>query len=62
VKPSGAGTTIRRVLSSHSRSRRSARFNSRTDWAQVMGGSVLASTSVSISRSSTDHWTVRSTS
>src|SRR6266545_4800075 len=51
---------MRRVLSSHSRSRRSARFRSRTDCAHVIGASVLASGSASNNRSRTDRWTVRS--
>src|SRR5205807_8582563 len=53
---------MRRVLSSHSRSRRSARLSSRTDWAHVNEGSAALCGSVSIRRSSTDHCTVRSTS
>src|SRR5437763_1186079 len=53
---------MRRVFSSHSRSRRNPRFSSRTDWAQVNGGSAALSGLASIRRSSTDHCTVRSTS
>ena len=48
---------VQRVLKSHSKSRRSAARNSRSDWARVMGGSCLRSGSESMSRSSTDNVT-----
>src|SRR5438874_11926812 len=53
---------MRRVLSSDSRSRRTARLSSRTDCAHVSGASVRVSGSASISRSTTERWTVRSSS
>ena len=56
---SGAASGLRRVLSSHSRSRRKEAFRCRTLCGRLMAASVLALGSWSISRSRSDCVTVR---